>query len=141
MPDHPERCPAVADAIRQRMRELGINQAELIRRSGVSDTTLRKALKGEPVKAVQKRYDLARALGWTPDSIDRLTAGEEPVEEKGLYLTEAEAGEVERALTTATQLAAALDKLLATTEAMRARIKELEDQQDREASDPGAPPR
>jgi transcriptional regulator with XRE-family HTH domain len=46
----------VADHVQRRMNELGISQAELARRSKI-----------------------ATALGWSPDSIDLILAGEEPI--------------------------------------------------------------
>jgi hypothetical protein len=71
---------AVGEAIRRRMRdELLLTKAELIRASGISDKTLAGYLAGKPVRRDDKRRDLCAALGWTPDSIDRVLDGQPPL--------------------------------------------------------------
>lgn len=72
----------VADSVRSRMASLVIDQAELVRRSGLSDPFVRAIMRGEP-RGNPRPANLARlavALGWTPDSIDRLLDGDDPTE-------------------------------------------------------------
>lgn len=75
MGDQEERWRRVGDAIAERVAKLKLTKAELIRASGVSDKTLNGYLAGQPIKRADKARELCAALGWTPDSIDRLLAG------------------------------------------------------------------
>lgn len=75
----------VAAAVNARMTDLGMHQqVDLVERSGLSDATVRVFMTGvlrdggPPGKASKSK--LCDALGWSTDSIDRLLAGEEPVE-------------------------------------------------------------
>lgn len=70
----------VAEALKARAAELGLIQAELARRSGVSDTALRGFYNGRPVVRQDVKWKLASALRWPTDAIDRLAEGEEPDE-------------------------------------------------------------
>lgn len=70
----------VGGAIQARIADLALSKAEVIRQSGVSDKTLTGYINGNPIKRPDKRRELCLALGWTPDSIDRLLAGNEPKE-------------------------------------------------------------
>jgi transcriptional regulator with XRE-family HTH domain len=74
-------APALASAIRKRMAdEPGFTQAELVRRSGVSHPTVRALMRGEPGNRGRTEVrQVSAALGWTPDSIERLLAGNEPL--------------------------------------------------------------
>lgn len=70
----------LADSIARRLAELGWNQAELVRQSGVSAYTVRKMMAGEEVGyRVDVKRKIAVALGWTPDSLDRTLRGDEPM--------------------------------------------------------------
>lgn len=69
----------VGRAIDERIRELGLTKAEVIRRSGVSDVSLNGYIDGQPIKRADKRKGLCAALGWAPESIDAVRAGGEPV--------------------------------------------------------------
>jgi len=67
-------------AVRNRMRELELSQAELVRRSGLSEPTVNAITRG----AVSAYRDatllrLVVALGWSRDSVDRLREGHAPV--------------------------------------------------------------
>lgn len=73
------RWEQVGDAVRARITELRLTNAEVQRRSGVSDKTLTGYLNGEPIRRADKARGLCEALGWTPDSIDRILDGDEPV--------------------------------------------------------------
>lgn len=81
MTDPDERWLRVAAAIRARMEgPPGIGMAELVRASKVSDTSIYKYLEGAPIVRKEKRRGLCVGLRWTPDSIDRILEGGEPVE-------------------------------------------------------------
>lgn len=82
MSNQSKRWSVVAAAISARMDELGISRAELQRQANISDKTMARYLDGEPIIRKDKRYDLARALGWTPNSIDRMLDGEAPTLEE-----------------------------------------------------------
>lgn len=66
------RWQAVGQAITHRIDALHRTKAEIIRLSGVSDKTLDGYMAGKPIVRKDKMRDLCAALGWTPDSIDRL---------------------------------------------------------------------
>lgn len=74
---------AVATRIERRIDELKLSQRELVERSGVSSSTWRSLAAGAPVRRNDKVRGICIALGWTPDSIDRILAGEEPNESPG----------------------------------------------------------
>lgn len=73
----------VGRAIEQRIADRLLSKSEVIQASGVSDKTLNGYIAGEPIKRIDKKRDLAKALGWTPDSIDRIYRGEDPIEVAG----------------------------------------------------------
>lgn len=67
---------AVSRAINQRMKEFGWDQADLVRRAGVSDPTVRHLQRG--TKSQYRRSSLRKvsvALLWPPDGIERLAEG------------------------------------------------------------------
>lgn len=71
--------PRAGRLVRERMGELGLDQVELSRRSGVSDATIRALTRGERRAYQPKRLgSLSRALGWPPHQIERLSQGEPP---------------------------------------------------------------
>lgn len=70
----------LAAAVNARMDELGMDTAELVRASGVSDNTVRRIRRGEVAQfRLSIKREIARALGWTADSFDRIMRGEDPV--------------------------------------------------------------
>jgi transcriptional regulator with XRE-family HTH domain len=69
----------VAELVAQRFAELSLSKAQFIERSGVSSHTINAVLRGEPVQRADKRGDIAAALGWSRDSIDRILAGGPPI--------------------------------------------------------------
>lgn len=76
-----EAGPRLASAIKARIAaEPGLNQSELVRRSGVSHPTVRSLMRGEPGRRGRTEVRLVSAALWTPDSIDRILAGLEPME-------------------------------------------------------------
>lgn len=69
----------LADAVRQRIVELSINAAELARRAGVSAAYISVMLSGtEKTYRTMDAAKVSAALGWTPDSVQRVLRGEEP---------------------------------------------------------------
>jgi hypothetical protein len=64
--------------IADRMAELHLTKAKLIKAAGISDKTLRGYLAGRPITRQDKRWDLCGALRWRPDSIERMLRGEPP---------------------------------------------------------------
>jgi transcriptional regulator with XRE-family HTH domain len=81
MPSHRHDWGAVKDSIRARMNELQWNQADLVRESGYNENSLSYLLRGDPrgQPNEKSRWKLCRALGWTPDSIDRILEGGKPI--------------------------------------------------------------
>ena len=75
-----EVVPALAESIETRRKQLGLAPGDLINATGVTGPGLAPLRRGER-RAYQERLTMAvcRALRWTPDSIDLLLAGEEPV--------------------------------------------------------------
>ena len=71
----------LAAALRDRMSDLGYDVQMLSRESNVSDFVIRQML-NETVKnyRTDSKRRIATALGWTPESIDRILRGDEPVE-------------------------------------------------------------
>jgi hypothetical protein len=116
----------VATAIAERMDELAWDQATLVRVSGLSDPFVRGMMngtpRGSPRPANLRR--LAIGLGWTPDSIDRLLAGEDPVE-NGTQLpnhTDPQAdliARMERFMAFAQERRADIDQMLARIERLQ----------------------
>lgn len=71
---------AVADAINARLKELDWNQADLVERSEPSDLTIRDLqLARRTVYRKGTLRSVSSALGWTPDSIGRISRGLEPI--------------------------------------------------------------
>jgi len=78
MADLDERWDLVGAAIAERIRELGMTKAQVTRDASVSDTSLTAYIGGQPIRRVDKRTGLCRALGWSIDSIDRILDGKAP---------------------------------------------------------------
>jgi AraC-like DNA-binding protein len=71
------------DHIHARMAELRLSVVDLARTSGLSEKHVRTLLNDGPEQSVprdQTRWALCDALRWTPDSIDRILDGDEPLE-------------------------------------------------------------
>lgn len=68
----------VGRAIAERIDDLGVTKAEVIRRSGVSGTSLDAYISGQPIKRRDKLTGLCAALGWTPGSIEAIANGRTP---------------------------------------------------------------
>jgi transcriptional regulator with XRE-family HTH domain len=69
----------VATRVQTRLVELGVTLKELERQSGVSDSTWRKLLRGEPITRPDKKRQICEGLRWTSDSIDRILNGGDPM--------------------------------------------------------------
>lgn len=65
--------------IDERRVELGWSKAALYEQTSTSEPTYRKMRGGIGVVADAKRRAITNALGWTPDSIDLILAGGEPI--------------------------------------------------------------
>jgi len=81
----------LARAVRRRRTDLGLTQADLAARDNqLSVATLRRI---EAAAATSYRdlqlAALARALGWTSDTVDRLLASEQPAPEDDTVATQA----------------------------------------------------
>lgn len=71
---------AVGHALRRRVfDELRLTKAELSQSSGISYKTLTRYLDGEPIVRRDKERALCEAVRWTPDSVERILAGGEPI--------------------------------------------------------------
>lgn len=79
-----DKWTAVASAINARLKDLGWGQADLVRKSGVNDLTIRNLQ-----KAKQESYRattlarVSRALGWPADGIEGIAEGRDRVNEDG----------------------------------------------------------
>lgn len=107
-----ERWRAVGRAIEDCLADTGATWTAFYVASGVSEPTISGIRKGRPVKRRDKRRGICRALGWSPDSIDRMLRGEDPiVATSAAVITErpdivSGAGVVSQPYVTADQLAA-----------------------------------
>ena len=127
--------PNVWDAIEKRRIALAWKKKRLYDETGTSESTYRKMRSGVQVAREDKRRRIATALGWTPDSIDRILAGEEPVE----VSQQQPDGDVPRQVAqlaeahqeTAETLAVLLGRFVALTDevaALKRRVDGIEDQ-------------
>jgi hypothetical protein len=74
-----EVVPGMAEAIEARRMELGLSPGELAARAGVTPEGLMPLRKGFRRSYRDKlKIGVARALGWTTNSIDLLLGGQEP---------------------------------------------------------------
>lgn len=78
MSNQAERWQHAGEVVRARMKALGVRQAELSRRSGLSAPTVRGIMAGSP-RSGEPTEDTLRAvsvaLEWTPDSLGEVLAG------------------------------------------------------------------
>jgi DNA-binding Xre family transcriptional regulator len=74
------QAKAVAEVINARLNVLGWDQIDLVRASEVSPTTVRELQQGTAKTYRRSTLNkVARALGWTSDSLLRVMEGEQPV--------------------------------------------------------------
>jgi transcriptional regulator with XRE-family HTH domain len=68
---------AVAEAIRSRVTELGITQAQLAARSGVSESTIRQLMKNYGPRRRNRHTleDTSKGLDWPADYLSRILDG------------------------------------------------------------------
>lgn len=76
MTDHIDEWQRVGAAIGDRIDEMGVTWAEFHRLTGISFKTIKSYIGGAPIVRTDKRRELCSGLDWTPDSIDRLLAGQ-----------------------------------------------------------------
>lgn len=69
----------VGQAIEQRMSELGLTKAQMLRAAGLSDKTLKGYLEGRPIRRADKAAAITSALHWPPEALDRILRGEPPM--------------------------------------------------------------
>lgn len=114
-----EVVPGLAAAIEARMTELRIDATALAERSGLSLQVLKQVRSGYR-KEYQNRlkWPLCDALGWTPDSIDRLLRGE-PAQIATPQMDEATADVVEA-------LTVSVVEIRSTVAALLRRVSDLE---------------
>jgi hypothetical protein len=111
-----QTSPKLAAMLDARIAERGyLTITSFARAAGVTAQGLQPLRRGE-IRDYQPRLTapVCKLLGWTPDSIARMMAGEDPVE-----LEPVSAGG-------AADVAAAVEELRRTTEALAARLDELE---------------
>lgn len=64
----------------KRREQMRLSQADLERASGLSDLTIRRIETGQPIEFRNQTWNkLCDALRWTPESIDLIVDGQEPV--------------------------------------------------------------
>lgn len=113
-----ESWEAVGDAIQARLDELGWEQVDLVRASGISDTTVRRLQRGDGGRFQRSTLTrVALALGWPADAVWRILAGE-PAPEPRPVVVEADEPTVD-------------DETLATLADVRAQLERLERRLDR----------
>jgi transcriptional regulator with XRE-family HTH domain len=90
---------AVAEAVRNRLAELGITQKELVARSGVSESTIRQLQNnyGPRRRSRHTLEDLSKGLGWPSDHLSHVLGGGVPRPEPGSRdALQAEVSELQR---------------------------------------------
>lgn len=77
---NPQINPRLAQAVEARRKELQISPGEFVKRTGLTAPALRNLRQGH-VRQYQERLtaEVCRVLRWTPDSIDRLLDGDDPI--------------------------------------------------------------
>jgi len=77
--DEPRR--RLADAVLARRMALRLSQAQLAQAAGITERTVRQIEHAEGAgRALATMRGVSQALGWTPESLDLIAAGAEPVE-------------------------------------------------------------
>lgn len=69
----------LSKAVGDRMGDLSIGPSDIEALGGPSGKSLGRYLKGTPIKRTDVKRRLCQALGWSPNSIDRIIAGKTPV--------------------------------------------------------------
>lgn len=76
-----ERWQRLADRVKSRRYDMHLTQTMLAREARTSDRTIGALERAEHgTYQASTLRSISIALGWTPDSIDRVLAGEQPVE-------------------------------------------------------------
>lgn len=83
----PPEVPALKAAVEKRMIELGLSPTDLRDATGVTYQGLLHLRQGRR-KSYQQRLTgpVCRVFGWTPDSIERILAGGEPMRDRTLVV-------------------------------------------------------
>lgn len=69
----------LARYVKARMAELGLSSKKTAAAGGPSRPTLQRILAGEAIERFDAKFKLARVLGWTTLSVDRILDGGEPI--------------------------------------------------------------
>lgn len=69
----------LAEVARRRRHELLMTQAEVAKRAGIAQRTIKRIEEGEPVREINL-FKLDRGLDWRPGSAEGVLAGGDPVE-------------------------------------------------------------
>ena len=110
--------------IDERRVSLGWSKADLFRSADISEPTYRKMKAGVPVVSDAKRRAITNALGWTPDSIDLILAGGEPVlDEPAADLVNQLAGEVATLAAVVREQANTIDRLRDDVTALQTAVR------------------
>jgi transcriptional regulator with XRE-family HTH domain len=67
---------AVSEAVRERMAQRGLSTAEIARRSGLSETTIRDITYGTNRHNKSTLVAISAVLGWPPDYLTNILRGE-----------------------------------------------------------------
>jgi len=78
MPSTPDPRQRLAEQMEARRLELGLRWQDVAEAAGVSLKTLHSARTGKDVAPLTRR-SIAEGLQWTPDSVDRILAGADPL--------------------------------------------------------------
>lgn len=79
-----EATKRTAEAISDRINELGLSRSALVKLSGVSDLTIRRLEAGEErTYRIDVLARLSRALGWKPNAVAQMLNGAKAPEEEG----------------------------------------------------------
>jgi transcriptional regulator with XRE-family HTH domain len=112
---------AVSDAIKARLDELDMTQAELAHRANVALETVRELQHNLRPRRRSPRTltALAQALGWPDNHLAAIAAGEDPDDPDANDPVLAELGTIRAALTTITSRLDAIERRLAADDGQR----------------------
>jgi transcriptional regulator with XRE-family HTH domain len=106
---------AVAEAMKSRLAELDMTQAELIQRSRLAPMTIRELLfnTAQRRRSDQTLAALSEALGWPPDYLRAVAEGSEPGDPDANDPVLAELADLKDAVAAITSRLDAIEQLLA----------------------------
>jgi transcriptional regulator with XRE-family HTH domain len=118
------RVESMASTIEARRLALGLTIQDLVDQTGLTRPGLAPLLRGDR-RNYQERLTLpiCRVLRWTPDSIDRLLAGQEPIETSPITRPDDELVELRAQVADLTRTVRELGASVATLAAEVARLR------------------